>query len=324
MRTNRKAPKTPEKSNEPPGMGSGTGTPSAHGTGTGSGSGNGTGTGSGNETGTGAASAGTASAAPAAGKSADALSAESDKAKATGSMGLSDHLRELRNRLLICLAALLLCTGVGLAFADRVVRALLSIGAAYGYKFVYLSPQEMLLQYVSVAFVCAVCVTLPVTLYEIWAFLRPGLERNERLFYILTMLSGLFCAALGILFAAKALIPFMLRFLMSLNRESGASASVSVQNYVSFLLTIFVIFAVIFELPVVTVLLTQLGIIKVEWLKRARKVMIIVIFFVAAVITPPDVVSQVMVALPLLALYELSVLVCTLAARLRKPRQDTE
>ena len=310
MRTNRKASRTPEKSNESPGMGSG-GT-------------NGTGTGSGRSDGTGAASAGTA-AAPAAEKAASVVSKEAARtAKATGSMGLSGHLRELRNRLLICLAALLICTGVGLAFADRVVRVLLRIGEAYGYKFVYLSPQEMLLQYVSVAFVCAVCVTLPVTLYEIWAFLRPGLERNERLFYILTMLSGLVCAALGILFAAKALIPFMLRFLMSLNRESGASASVSVQNYVSFLLTIFVIFAVVFELPVVTVLLTQLGIVKVEWLKRARKVMIVVIFFVAAVITPPDVVSQVMVAAPLLALYELSVLICTLAARLRKPRSDTE
>ena len=265
---------------------------------------------------------GGASAGTVAEKAASAVSEEA--AKASGSMGLSGHLRELRNRLLICLAALLLCMGVGLAFADRVVRVLLGVGETYGYKFVYLSPQEMLLQYVSVSFVCAACVTLPVTLYEIWAFLRPGLRRNERLLYILTMLSGLVCAALGILFAAKALIPFMLRFLMSLNRESGAAASVSVQNYVSFLLTIFVIFAVVFELPVVTVLLTQLGILKVEWLKRARKVMIVVIFFVAAVITPPDIVSQVMVAVPLLGLYELSVLVCTLAARLRKPREDTE
>lgn len=315
MRKNVKAPKTREKTNEPPdGVSGRTGTPSSDGAGPGSGTGAGR---------TDEASAAPA-AAPAAGKSADAVSAESDKAEASGSMGLSDHLRELRNRLLICLAALLLCMGAGLLFADRVVRVLLGVGEAYGYKFVYLSPQEMLLQYVSVSFVCAVCVTLPVTLYEIWAFLRPGLRRNERVFYILTMLSGLVCAALGILFAAKALIPFMLRFLMSLNRESGASASVSVQNYVSFLLTIFVIFAVIFELPVVTVLLTQLGIIKVEWLKRARKIMIVVIFFVAAVITPPDIVSQVMVAVPLLGLYELSVLVCTLAARLRKPREDTE
>ena len=243
---------------------------------------------------------------------------------APGEMSVPGHLRELRNRLFICLAALLVCAGAGLAFADRVVRALLRLGETYGYKFVYLSPQELLLQYVSVAFVCAVCVTLPLTLYEIWAFLRPGLKRNERVFYILSMLSGLVCAALGILFAAKALIPFMLRFLMALSRESGAQSSVSVQNYVSFLLTIFVIFAVIFELPVVTVLLTQLGLLKIEWLKRARKVMIVAIFFIAAVITPPDIVSQIMVAVPLLGLYELSILVCTLAARLRKPKPDEE
>ena len=244
--------------------------------------------------------------------------------KKSGEMGVTEHLRELRNRLIVCLAALLLCMGAGLAFADRAVRALLATGEAYGYRFVYLSPQEMLLQYVSVAFVCAVCVTLPVALYEVWAFLRPGLKRNERVFYILTMLSGLAFAALGILFAAKALIPFMLRFLMTLNRESGAAASVSVQNYVSFLLTIFVIFAVIFELPVAAVLLTQFGLVKIEWLKRARRVMIVVTFFVAAVITPPDIVSQVMVALPLLGLYEFSILVSALAARLRKPKPEEE
>jgi sec-independent protein translocase protein TatC len=256
---------------------------------------------------------------------ADASESGAEKpGKESGAMGVTDHLRELRNRIVICLAALLSCMGAGLWFADRVVRALLAIGEAYGYRFVYLSPQEMLLQYVSVAFVCAVCVTAPVTLYEVWAFLRPGLRRNERVFYILAMLFGLIFAALGILFAAKALIPFMLRFLMALNRESGAAASVSVQNYISFLLTIFVIFAVIFELPVVTVLLTQLGLIKIEWLKRARRVMIVVTFLVAAVITPPDIVSQVMVALPLLGLYEFSILVCQIAARLRKPRPEEE
>ncbi|MBQ9618629.1 MAG: twin-arginine translocase subunit TatC [Oscillibacter sp.] len=240
-----------------------------------------------------------------------------------GEMGVTDHLRELRNRLLICIGALAVCVCVGLWFADRIVRLLLEIGEAYGYVFVYLSPQEMLLQYVSVSFVCAACVTLPLVLYEVWAFLRPGLKRNERVFYVLTMLSGLVCAVLGILFAAKALIPFMLRFLISLSQESGVKSSVSVQNYVSFLLTIFVIFAVIFELPVVTVLLTQLNLLKIEWLKRARKVMIVVIFFVAAVITPPDIVSQIMVAVPLLGLYELSILVCTLAARLRRPKGDS-
>ncbi|MBQ9492344.1 MAG: twin-arginine translocase subunit TatC [Oscillibacter sp.] len=242
----------------------------------------------------------------------------------SGEMRVTDHLRELRNRLLVCLAGLIVCMCVGLWFADRMVRLLLSIGEEYGYVFVYLSPQEMLLQYVSVSFVCAACVTLPLTLYELWAFLRPGLKRNERVFYVLTMLSGLVCAALGVLFAAKALIPFMLRFLITLSSTSGVNPSVSVQNYISFLLTIFVIFAAIFELPVVTVLLTQLDILKISWLKRARKVMIVVIFFVAAVITPPDIVSQIMVAVPLLGLYELSILLCSLVARLRtRPRGDS-
>ena len=245
-----------------------------------------------------------------------------EKISPDGSMALSDHLRELRNRIIICLVVLIAAFLLGMRYSREMVQLLLALGEQHQYHFVYIAPQELLLVYLAVDFVFAVCITLPVLFYEIWAFLRPGLNKNERLLYLLAMIFGTFFACLGIAFAYKILLPFMLYFLISLSAGSGIQSAVSVQSYISFLTTIFIIFAVIFELPVVTVLLTQLNILKVTWMKRFRKVMIVVIFFIAAVVTPPDVFSQIMVAFPLIALYELSIFLCTLAARIHPPRTD--
>ena len=193
--------------------------------------------------------------------------AEADGAD-EGRMALSGHLRELRGRVILCLAVLLITMAVGLVFAGDMVGFLLRLGERYEYRFVYIAPQELLLEYFAVDLAVSVCVTLPVLLYELWAFLRPGLKRNERLLFALAMVSGLLCAGIGVLFAYRILLPFMLRFLISLSVGSGVTA---------------------------------------------------------AVIPPPDVVSQVMVALPLLGLYEVSILLCTALDRLRRRKKaDTQ
>ena len=248
-----------------------------------------------------------------------------NKETSTGAeMPVTGHLRELRNRILVCLAVLVLTMLIGLYFVQDIVQALLEMGRPYHYQFVYIAPQELLLQYFSVDLLLSVCVTLPVLLYEVWAFLRPGLRRNERILFLLGMLFGLISAVIGVLFAYKILLPFMLHFLISLSEGSGVQPSVSVQNYISFLLTIFLIFAAIFELPSVTLLLTRFGILKVAWLKRIRKFAIVAIFFIAAVITPPDIFSQIMVAVPLLILYEFSIFLCSAADRFRKTETDSD
>ena len=94
--------------------------------------------------------------------------------------------------------------------------------------------------------------------------------------------------------------------------------SISIAEYLNFILTVFLIFGIIFELPVVSVVLTRLGILRPEWLIKARKVMIVAVFLIAAVITPPDVVSQIMVAVPMLILYELSIRLSALTRRFMK------
>lgn len=233
-------------------------------------------------------------------------------------MSLSEHLRELRNRLFVCLAVLLATTLAGLYFAPRIVELLLDIGRSYRYRFVYIAPQELLLQYVATALVCGLSAAVPVLLYEVWAFIRPGLKRQEKALFLFAMIFGLICFCGGVYFAFKIMLPFMLYFLISLSGGSSASASISVQNYISFLTTVFLIFGAVFELPVVSVLLSRLGILKVRWMRKGRRVMIVTIFFIAALITPPDIVSQIMVAVPMLALYELSILLCAASQKLQE------
>ncbi|MCD8012621.1 MAG: twin-arginine translocase subunit TatC [Lachnospiraceae bacterium] len=239
----------------------------------------------------------------------------------TGEMPLSGHLRELRNRLAICIVSLVVAFLAALYFSQDIITFLTGMGDVYGYEFVYISPQELLLEQFSVSLVAAICIVSPILVYHIWAFIQPGLKKNENSLFAAVLISGLICFVIGILFAYKVMLPFMLRFLIGISAGSGITATISVEKYVSFLLTIFLIFGVIFELPVVSVLLTQIGLLKVEWMKKAFKGAIIVIFLIAAVVTPPDIVSQTMVALPMIGLYELSILLSSFLLRFRRKKK---
>ena len=235
-----------------------------------------------------------------------------------GSMSLSGHLRELRNRILVCVLLLLAVFALCLSFAPRIVTLLTDMGKRFDYVYVYIAPQELFLVYMNVALVGAVVVCFPVLAYQVYAFCSPGLSGKERTYISGALIAGALCFLLGVAFAYFISLPFMLRFLIQFTGEVDVSASISIQSYISFLLTVFVIFGLVFELPVVTVLLTGLGIVKAEWLAKGRKVMIVIIFVLAAIITPPDIVSQIMVAVPMLALYELSIVLSRLVDKSKK------
>ena len=243
-----------------------------------------------------------------------------DKASASpdGSMSLSGHLRELRNRILVCVILLVVVFGVCLSFAPHIVTALTNMGQRYNYVYVYIAPQELFLVYMNVALVGAVVVCFPVLAYQIYAFCSPGLSGKERGYISGSLVAGGLCFLAGVAFAYFISLPFMLRFLIQFTGQVDVAASISIQQYVSFLLTVFVIFGLVFELPVVSVLLTGLGLVRAEWLVKGRKVMIVIIFVLAAIITPPDIVSQIMVAVPMLGLYEISIALSRVVGKAKK------
>lgn len=249
---------------------------------------------------------------------------EKKQSNPDGSMSLSGHLKELRNRILVCVLVLLVGFSICLSAAPRLVTALTDLGRAYDYVYVYIAPQELLLVYLNVAMLGGAILTFPALAYQIYAFCSPGLRAKERFFTQMALIAGTLCFLVGVAFARYISLPFMLRFLIQFTGEVDVAASISIQQYVSFLLTVFVIFGMVFELPVVSVLLSALGLVRAEWLVKGRKIMIVVIFILAAIITPPDVVSQIMVALPMIALYELSIVLSRAVGKLRKNRMEPE
>lgn len=236
-------------------------------------------------------------------------------AKDGGSMSLTGHLTEMRNRLIICVVVFIAASLIFLSQAERLVSLLTDMGRVYGYVYVFLAPQELLMQYFKVSLIASICITLPLILYEVWAFARPGLSRRENVATVLALVFGLLCFVIGVLFAYKITLPFMLHFLIKLNTTGDIAASISVESYINFLMTVFIIFGCVFEMPMLSVILSRLGILTPKLMRKGRPVVIVATFVIAAIITPPDVFSQVMVAIPMLGLYELSILLSAIVCR---------
>lgn len=226
-----------------------------------------------------------------------------------------EHLAELRKRLIIIFAvnigAALLCYPYMAGF----IRLFLRLN--YGMQFVYLSPSELFMVYVKLALICAIVLCLPVTVLEVWLFISKGLFKKERFFVILSLLSGLVFFMAGAVFCYHIVLPVTLRFFSRITLDEIAPM-VSIDNFISFCTTMLLCFGAAFELPVVVFLLSELNLLKPAAMKRAHGILILLIFIIAAIITPPDVVSQVLLAVPMAGLLELSMAVCWLVDRHKK------
>ena len=238
-----------------------------------------------------------------------------------GSMTLTGHLKELRNRLIICAVVFVVSVVITLMYADRLIDILTAMGQGY-YTFVSIAPQEKLMQYFRVSLLAAFVITVPVALYQIYAFANPGLKKSETFFLKLVILLGLALFCVGVLFAYKLMMPFMLRFLSTgIEGADYIQTTTSIESYVNLCLTMFIIFGCVFEMPLITIILSKMGIINPQLLKQVRGVAIVIIFFIAAVVTPPDIVSQCRVAGPMVLLYFISIL---LSGIFYKPKEDDD
>ncbi|MFI3170722.1 MAG: twin-arginine translocase subunit TatC [Faecalibacterium sp.] len=239
-----------------------------------------------------------------------------------GSMTLMGHLKEFRNRLIICAAVFLVTCAIALGFAGNLVSALADLGLRYNYTFVTLSPQEQLIQYFKIALLAALVVSVPVIMYHIWAFAKPGLKKKETTFFGMVMFLGVVLFCIGVAFAYFVTLPFMLNFLITLEGASFITNQTSLESYLNFIVMIFTIFGCVFEMPLVTVILSKMGIANPTIMRKGRSIALIIMFLIAALITPPDIVSQMMVGFPMVLLYEISILLSQLTYR--KKTDDDE
>lgn len=248
------------------------------------------------------------------------------KGEPDGSMTLGGHLKELRNRVVVCAVVFFVVVAVALMYASDLIDLVTALGLECDppYTFIAIAPSERLLQYFKIAIIAGAVVAVPLALYQAWAFAKPGLKKSESLFFGLTLIMGLGLFCLGVVFAYKISLPFMLNFLNSLEGTEYVVTSYTLAEYMNFVTLIFLIFGVVFEIPLVTVILSRLGIANPTIMRKGRGVAIVLIFVVAAIITPPDIFSQAMVAVPMILLYEISIVLSGIFYRKHQSAEEDE
>ena len=234
-------------------------------------------------------------------------------------MALADHLDELRRRLGISLAALLIAVGLCVSKAEWCIAWLAAPVQGWLPYFAYFTPTEPLLAYLKVAGLAGVALAMPVILWQVWAFVRSGLTTAERSSGLLLIGWGSAQFVAGAAFAYYVLLPVSLRVLLSIG-EHYLKPMISIDRYLSFVTTLMFWCGALFELPVVLVVLARVGIVTPEWLRQQRGYAILVLVIAAALATPTtDPINLLLVSGPLVVLYQLSIWLTRLAMRKQPP-----
>ncbi len=251
---------------------------------------------------------------------------DNDGAEDDVSMGILGHLGELRRRVMRMFIAVFLgwiaLYGVSEILYDY-LSAPLQACLPEGSKLIYTSPQGAFFTYLKVAFIASLFATCPYTFYQAWAFIAPGLYREEKR----ALLPLAFCSSLffvgGAAFCFFLVFPLAFRFFMGFATDTIVPM-ISVEEYLSFALKLLIAFGLVFEMPLFSFFLSRFGLLTPAFMRRTRSYAILVIFIVAAILTPPDVISQFLMAMPMIVLYEVSIYVSKVAYREKEAKKQKE
>lgn len=243
------------------------------------------------------------------------------KQQVEGNMSLVGHLKEIRNRIAFIVVSLLVAFVVCFTFIKPLATKLLEMGQNFGFQYVYLSPSELITSYFKLSLILAVVIISPILLAQIWGFLAPALTKREKKAIGPAFAGGLVFFFIGAAFSYLIAIPFMIQFLINYSKSDMIASAISVASYLDFMIGMMLTFGLVFEMPMLAFVLSNLGILTPEILRKLRSYAVVLVFIVAAVITPPDVVSQFMIAVPMLALYELSILISAFVSKRRAKRE---
>ncbi len=236
------------------------------------------------------------------------------------------HLEELRSRLV----AIAIAVGVGFVisyiFSERLFEILVAPLKAVmpeDERLIFTNLPEMFFTYLKVSFITGILMASPYVFYQLWMFIAPGLYRNEKKYVIPFIISSTILFMGGALFGYYVVFPFGFKFFIGFTNEY-VKALPSVKQYFSFAIKLLFAFGVVFELPVVIFFLSKMGVVSPAFLRKKRKYAILLTFALAAILTPPDVITQCMMALPLIVLYEIGILVSMLAWKKKAEKKAAE
>ncbi len=239
---------------------------------------------------------------------------------------LISHLLELRDRLMKGMLAILLAfvpcafysneifTFVARPLLDKLPKGATLIATSITTPF--MTPFKM-------SFFVALFIAVPVLLYQMWAFVAPGLYRNEKRFAGPLMFSSVVLFYVGVVFAYLAVFPVMFAFFAG-SAPEGVTMMPDIDAYLSFILTMFFCFGIAFEVPIAVVLLATTGMVSVEKLTESRGYVVIAIFIIAAILTPPDAVSQCIMAIPMYLLYEGGLIMARIMVKMKREQKARE
>lgn len=239
-------------------------------------------------------------------------------------MSFLEHLEEFRWHIVKALLGIVLATILCSIYADWIVQdVLMKPMRDVGMKAQVLTPYGIVLLYMQAVLICGFIISMPNTLYWLWKFVAPGLMRRERRYigWIVGLTS--LCFFVGVAFAYVLLMPAALTFFAGFGTQN-IDLNPSMDHYISFVLMLLVGSGLVFELPMISYFLTKMGLLTPQFMRRYRRHSIVVILILAAVVTPsPDFITQGMLAVPMLLLYELSIHVSRITLR-RKAAADSE
>jgi sec-independent protein translocase protein TatC len=228
---------------------------------------------------------------------------------------LTEHLSELRRRIIYILICVLATSAGAYTFVDRILEFITAVGGIE--NLVFINPTEAFFVIVKLSILAGVLVAMPFILYQIWKYVGVALKKHERKYLIFFGPLSYVLFLMGASFAFRGVLPLAIRFLLSFSKQN-ITPMITLNAYVSFLSKMIAAFGLMFELPLVILLLSKLGVITPQMLKKGRKYAIVGIFVVAAVLTPPDVISQIMLAIPILIMYESGIWICTVVTKKRE------
>lgn len=228
---------------------------------------------------------------------------------------LEQHIEEIRKRLIVITVFFVISVIIGLFLAKPLIHFLQYSDQAKALSLHAFNVTDPLKIFFQADFVIALVLTMPIIMYELWAFVSPGLYAHERKATLRYIPYVLLLFIIGILFSYNILFPYIMKFMMEWSQDMGVTQTIGINEYFQFLFKITVPFGFVFQLPVVMHFVARIGLVTPMWMAKVRKYAYFSLLVIAAIIAPPEVMSHLMITIPLCILYEISIWIARLGYR---------